>query len=119
MAPINFSEELYVIEQDVFGRPVTFNPLMSQPDGGVYLARGIYDTEEINIVLEDGSIFTDQRTILDIRDEEFSVLPIQGDTVDIDYEPVTNLPRRGLFMVTKITDNGGGEFTLDLKKIAP
>ena len=44
-------------------------------------------------------------------------LPVQGDTVAIPYEPISGLPDEGSFQVIKVTNNSGGEVTLQLRKI--
>ena len=80
-------------------------------------ARGIYDTDKLETIAEDGNVMIEQQTILDIREDEFTTLPIQGDTVAIPYEPISGLPDEGSFQIVKVTNNGGGEFTLQLRKI--
>jgi hypothetical protein len=63
----------------------------------------------------DGSIISDARVILDIRDAEFTVLPLQGDLIDV---PAANgLPAEGQFEVMDGDPNGGGETTLTLRSI--
>jgi hypothetical protein len=114
---VNFSTDLYAAEQDTFGRPVTITPIASQPSQGSYQNRGIYDSGGMNIMLEDGSVFSDQYTILDIRAEEYPVPPQQEDQINIPYDPASGLQAVGDFEVTNVIDNGGGELTLELKKI--
>jgi hypothetical protein len=116
---INFSITNYLPCQDLFGRPITVDPVGSQLGGSPYQARGIYDSRTLNVPMEDGSILSDQDTILDIRDAEFPILPRQDDIITIDYEPVALLPRLGVFVVTNVWNNGGGETTLQLRKVAP
>jgi hypothetical protein len=116
---VNFSTNLYAAEQDEFGQPIIVTPIASQPGQGSYQNRGIYDSGGMNIMLEDGSLFSDQHTILDIRTEEYAVPPKQGDQINIPYDPASGLPAVGDFEVTNVIDNGGGELTLELKKIVP
>jgi hypothetical protein len=115
--PINWSAALYSLEQDTFGRPVSFTSTAGNSFTG--LKRGIYSSTEMDIALEDGSIITDQRTILDILDIDFPAgqLPVQDDTINIPAEPISGLPALGDFQVTDVYHNGGGEWTLQLKKI--
>jgi hypothetical protein len=68
---------------DFWAVPVTFIPVKSQPNTASYQGRGIPNTYEIDVAALDGSIYSDQRTILDIRESEFAVLPLQGDRVVI------------------------------------
>lgn len=110
--PVNMSTVVYLPCQELFGRPVTF-----MLASGVFAGRGIYDSRILNVPLEDGSILTDQDTILDIRTFEFPVLPAQGDTLSIPYEPLSGLPAMGDFEITDVWHNGGGEVTLQLKAI--
>jgi hypothetical protein len=111
---VNFSTLVYMPNQDVFGRPVTFTSTLGNSYSGTN--RGIYDSRTLNVLLEDGSIMSDQDTILDIRASEFSVLPVQGDIINIPPEPISGLPELGSFTITDVYHNGGGEITLTLKK---
>lgn len=112
---INMSTLVYSPCQDVYGRPVSFSSELGNSFSG--FSRGIYSSDSINVILEDGSLFSDQRTILDIRTSEFSTLPVQGDTINIPAEPVSGLPALGNFQITDVSHNGGGEVTLTLKAI--
>jgi hypothetical protein len=113
--PVNFSNEVYAHTQDTFGRPVTITPVNSQPGAPAYVTRGIFDVEALDIAAMDGSIISDARVILDIRDAEFTVLPLQGDLIDV---PAANgLPAEGQFEVMDGDPNGGGETTLTLRSI--
>jgi hypothetical protein len=107
MMPINFSDALYVHAQDTYGRAVMLTP------GGV--GRGILDTKDIDVVALDGSIISEQRTILDIREVEWAVLPRQGDQVAIPAD--SGLPDEGAWEIIDVVRNGGGETTLTLRKL--
>jgi hypothetical protein len=111
---INFSGDLYSLCQQVFAVPVTVHPVFSQPDGASYEARGIFGQQNLDVMAEDGSIFSTQQDILDIRIAEFPVPPMQKDRVTIPYnssgEPL------GEFEVTDTYLNGGGEMTLHIRK---
>jgi hypothetical protein len=112
---VNFSQLVYLPLYNVFGRPITITPLGSQPGQPAYSARGIYNTVPVDVVGSDGTIFSDQRTIVDILEEEFAVLPLQLDRINI---PAANgLPALGLFEVIDTDTNGGGETTLTVRKI--
>jgi hypothetical protein len=67
----------------MFARPVTITPVASQPGAPPYNARGIYDTEEIDVEALDGSLHSTSRTVVDILANEFAVLPAQDDLVSI------------------------------------
>jgi hypothetical protein len=112
---INFSTLVYSPTQIVFARPVTFTSTSGASFSGS--GRGIYDSRSLNVVLEDNTILSDQQTILDIRTVEYPTLPVQGDFVNIPYEPASGLPALGDFEITDVWHNGGGEVTLALKAV--
>jgi hypothetical protein len=113
--PINWATEVYFPAHSLLARPVTITPLASQPNAGAYGARGIYNTEPIDILAEEGAIFSDTRTILDILEMDFPIRPIQGDLVSI---PATgSIVEVGDFVVIDVKSNGGGETTLALRKL--
>jgi hypothetical protein len=113
---VNFSNQILAQAQSTFGRSVVFTPLTSQPTGAPYIARGILEQESIDVGGLDGSIISEMRIILDIRDVEFAVLPLKGDLVDIP-EDVSGVPAEGQFEVLDLDQNGGGETTLTLRRI--
>lgn len=113
---VNFSTLVYLPNFDMFARPVTITPLASQPGLPAYTARGIYDTRGIDVQAEDGSIVSDQQTILDIRDEEFGVIPDQLDRIHIPFDPDAGRDL-GDFEVVNTENNGGGETTLVIRKL--
>lgn len=113
---VNFSTLVYLPNFDMFARPVTITPLASQPGMPSYTARGIYDTRPIDVQAEDGSIVSDQQTILDVLDAEFSVVPEQLDQIQIPFDPDGG-PDLGTFEVVLTEANGGGETTLVIRKV--
>ncbi|SRR6266581_4457494 len=112
---VNFGTQVYNPTFNVFARPVTFTPLVSQPGQPAYTARGVYGTEPIDVLADGTSSFSDTRTILDIIEQEFTVLPMQGDTLLIGAS--ADLPAIGSFEVIETKGNGGGETTLDLRRL--
>jgi hypothetical protein len=114
---VNMSTLVYNPCQIVFGRPVIFTSKFGNSYDGA--GRGIYDSQTLDVALEDGSLISDQQTILDIRTAEYSILPAQGDRVAIPFEPVSGLPDLGVFEITDLWHNGGGEVTLALKRLVP
>ena len=109
---VNFSSGLYDVCQNTFGRPVTFSGT-----GYAGANRGIYDSNKLETVMEEGNVIVEQQTILDIRADEYPTLPVQGDTVMIPADPASGVPAEGSFQVIKVTNNGGGEVTLQLRKL--
>ena len=112
---INFNDNLYSFVMDVFSRPVTVTPLVSQPGEPAYGNRAYYDTKETDVLTEDGALYSDSRTYIDIRMEEYPVLPMQGDLVDIPFHAGTP---GGAFIVSDLAGDGnaGGMITMTLKK---
>lgn len=111
---MNFSTLVYLPVMDMYARPIIITPRASQPSVAAYTARGIYTTEEIDVVGEDGVIYSDQKTIVDIRDIEFSVLPIQHDLIEIPIDD--SGPSLGIFEIVDADINGGGITTLTIRK---
>jgi hypothetical protein len=113
--PIDFSNEVYLVAFNTFGRPITVMPVASQPGAASFAAVGIFDSRETDVLTEDSSIFSDSKTILDIRMEDFSVEPMQGDLIGVSDMPGS---RGGSFEVSDVAGKGnaGGELTLTLKR---
>jgi hypothetical protein len=116
--PIDFSNEVYLVAFNTFARSITVTPVISQPGAPSYGGNGIFDSKETDVLTEDGGIFSDSKTILDIRIEDFPILPMQGDQVLISDMP--GAPG-GLFEVADLAGvgNAGGEITLTLKRVVP
>src|SRR6516225_2940588 len=95
---------------DFWAVPVTFKT----PDGNSYAGRGIFGTYSNDVQALDGSMYSDQRTILDIRESEFAVMPIQMDHVIITVDQ-DNVPK-GEYVIVDLVSNGGGQTMLTIKK---
>lgn len=113
---VNFSTDVYLPAQELFGRAVTVTPVASQPGAPAFAARGILDIEAIDVQALDSSIISETRIILDIRDVEFAVVPLQGDIVAVPANPA-GLAAEGSFEVIDADPNGGGETTLTLRRL--
>lgn len=113
---INFSEDLYLKCWAVFARPMTVTPFTSSPGAPAYDNRCYFDTKETDVLTDEGAIYSDARTFIDIRMEEFVVLPMQGDRIDIPYHEGSP---GGTFEVSDLGGDGnaGGIITLTLKKL--
>lgn len=111
---VNFDVLLQPYPFDFFAVPVTFTPLASQPGQPAYAGRGILGTYTDPVDALDGSIFADQRTILDIRESEFAALPQQGDHVTIPRD--CNGVPRGEWLIIDASGNGGGQTMLTIRK---
>ena len=115
---INFSENLYKIVMDVMARPITVTPLVSQPGAPAYDARAYMDEKGTDILTEGGAIFSDSQIYIDIRIEEFPVLPMQGDRIDMVYHQGV---RGGAFEVLDLSGmgNAGGIINITLRALVP
>lgn len=113
---VNFSTLVYLPNYDMFARPVIINPLASQPGVPPYQNRGIVGTRDIDVSAMDGSIYSDQQTILDIREAEYAVLPQQLDRVTIPAD-IEGGPAWGEYEIIDTSTNGGGEMTLGIRKV--
>jgi len=114
---INFSTLIYEPNFDIWAVDVIFNPVVSSPGSPTYPGRGIFDTRTLNVLAENNSIYSDQQTILDIPEKEFSVLPKQGDHVTIPVD--CNGTPQGEWVIVDTWTNGGGETTCTLRKYEP
>jgi hypothetical protein len=111
---IDFASNVYAKAQDIFGRPITVTPLASQPGNPAYQARGIYSTEPQDDLAEEGTVFSDQRTVVDILEKEFPIPILQGDHISI---PATGaIPAAGDFFVIEVKSIDGGETSLALRR---
>ena len=95
---------------DFWAVPVTFMPVGSAPFDG----RGILNTYTTDVTAIDGSLYSDQRTILDIRESEFAMLPRQNDHIVIPLD-CNNVPK-GEYVIVDASSDGGGQTMLTIKK---
>jgi hypothetical protein len=116
---LDFSTLVYLPNYDTFARPITITPLASQPGAPAYTARGIFGTRALDVGAMDGSIISDQQTIMDIREAEFTVLPEQLDRIFIEADPAAGATgdELGEYEIVDAQTNGGGETTLVIRKV--
>jgi hypothetical protein len=100
---------------DFFAVACTIVPFASQPGAGAYPARGILNTYSINVAGEDNSIYSDQRTIFDIRDSDFPIMPAQNDHVIIPID--CNGAPKGTYEIIDASGDGGGQTMLTIRKV--
>jgi hypothetical protein len=113
---VNFSTLVKLPCQDMFAVPVTVTPTVSRPGQPAYVGRGIYLTGPTDVPLLDGSMLSDQQTILDVRDAEYgNAPPMQGDRINIPFD--CNGAPLGDFEVIDADKDGGGLTTLTLRKV--
>jgi hypothetical protein len=112
---LDMSLLVYEPNYAVYARPIEVRPIVSLPGGDSYIARGIYGTQDVAVPAEDGSLISDQQTILDILEIEFPTLPRQRDQIFIGADDA--VPAKGLFEVVDSSSNGGGETTLVIRQV--
>jgi|SRR5262245_2640114 len=111
---VAFSSLLYLPVFDMYAVPIVVKPVVSQPGAPDYNARGIFDTTDIDLLAMDGSIISDQRTELYLREAEFAILPLQNDHIVIPAD--CNGVPLGEFEILDSDTNGGGQTKLTLRK---
>jgi len=112
---VNYSVDLYEKLWDVFARPITVTPVVSQPGQPAYSARCYYDTRGLDILTEDGGVLSDSKVYIDLRLPEFPIMLLQGDYIDI---PLTLDVPGGTYVVEDVEGDGnaGGIVSLTLRK---
>jgi hypothetical protein len=111
---VNFDVLLQSPIFDFWSVPVTFAPLVSQPGQPSFQGRGILSTYSIDVEAADNTIYSDQRTILDIRESEFGVMPQQNDHVTIPRD--CNGVAKGEYQIIDASSDGGGQTMLTIRK---
>lgn len=95
---------------DFWSVPITFVTAAE----GSFLGRGIPNRYAVDVMALDGSIYTDQRYICDIRESEFGTIPQQNDHLIISQD--CNGVDQGEWQIVDATSNGGGQTCLTLRK---
>ena len=78
---IDFDSLLVGPGQDTFAKTITVTPTVSQPGVIPYAGRGVWSSDILSIVLEDGNPLTTRTLSISIRLSEYTVVPVQGDTI--------------------------------------
>ena len=119
---MNFSTMIYAPNFLQWSRPVTFYPVVSNPGVASFDTRGIFHDGRLDVALEDGSLFVDHETSIDILETDFAnagmLQPQQLDRVFIPQDGPGGMIAEGEFEVTMVTRNGGGEANLVLRAYA-
>ena len=82
---IDFDAVVLNPASNIFSVPCRFTPLVSQPQMPTFDLRGVYSSNAMDVEMQDGTIFSDQRTSLGIRLRDFpnGVPPDRGDIVEV------------------------------------
>lgn len=113
---VDYSTLILLANYDFWARDVTIIPIVSQPGAPAYINRGIYDCFATEVPAEDGTLVSDYRSVLDVREIEYGAVPVQGDQIDIPAD-VGAMGQIGLMEITDAFTNGGGETTLVMRKV--
>lgn len=113
---IDFDKLVLRAGQSTFARPITIEPIVSQPGAPVYSLqadgisplRGIWTEQNIDVALEEGIMSSRVRT-LDIRLIEFAIPLMQGDKVTV--SGVTS----PVHIIDDVDEDGQGAAKLTLK----
>lgn len=116
--PVDFSRLVLRPAMTTFAIAVTVYPSRSQPagvdseypDGRPYAARGVFATTPMDVQLEGDTIFSDQKTTLGIRLEEFEVPPMKDDRVVV---------KGATYWIADVDVDGQGGADLLLRRTAP
>jgi hypothetical protein len=113
--PVDFETMLFLQCMDTYARTIIVTPIVSQPGYPTYTRRGIYNTRPTMVQTDIGmAILSDQETILDILEGEFSIPPEQGDRIKVPAD--SGLAAKGDFEVVSTSTNGVGQITLVIRK---
>lgn len=102
---------------NTWARPVTITPRKSSAAGPAYTARGIWHKNTMDVMTQDGVVFSDHKQTLSIRDAEFAITPLKGDVIDIPADATH--AALGAFEVTDVDHDGEGGTELTLRQIMP
>lgn len=92
-----------------FGKAVQIVPVKSKPNTPApYAARGIWSVRNIDVPMEDSSIYSDTIYTLGIRLSEFDVVPVPEDKIIVDG--VT-------YLIDDLDPDGQGGSVISLKSI--
>lgn len=105
--PVDFSALVSRPVMDTFGRSVTVDPVVSDPGGAAYEARGAFHRAYESVFVAEGVTQTATSPMLDIRLAEFTIPPAKGDHITVDGTE---------YQVTDFQPDGQGRADLVLKE---
>jgi hypothetical protein len=110
---IDFDALVLAPASKIFQIKVVYTPTVSQPGVLPFATNGVYSSQALDVELQDGTIYSDQQTKLDIRLADFAVYPNEGDFVTITD---TRHPACGKqFWIGDLDEDGQGGGTLLLR----
>ena len=107
---IDFSALVLAPAMTTFAIPVTITPTVSQPLAAPYANRGIWSVQDVDVMLEDGSMLSSKSYTLGISFADYVVAPSKGDGIALNG---------GNYLVDQIRPDGQGGARLILKALQP
>ncbi len=92
----------------VFGEPITFSPVVSQPASGTLLINGVFDEAYTELDIAGGTAITTQAPVVGIQVSQFGMLPMQGDLLTINRTGETFIVKE-----VRIDGHGAGKLLLN------
>ena len=81
--PVDFDALVLSKCEDIFALACKFTLVASAPLAEPVIARGVYSSAPVDVMMQDDTIFSDQQTSLGIRLRDFEIPPDRGDYVEI------------------------------------
>ena len=110
--------------QDIFSQVITVIPTVSIPANPVvpYTGRGVWSSSVTEVLLDDGTRVTTRTLSISIRVSEYTVVPVQGDTVSLVSDSTSFFSGIALgmtvsFLIDDCRFHGDGSMTLILKRV--
>ncbi|MCJ2102451.1 hypothetical protein [Methylobacterium sp. E-046] len=100
-----------------FARPISVRPVRSQPGKPAYLARGVWNSRNLEVTTEDNRLLNSRTLSLGIRLSEFTVPPKTRDLIDV--PAYRSLPAENTLWIDDVDLDGQGGATLFLKRGVP
>ena len=124
---VDFSSLVLAPAMSIFSRVVTISPVKSRPNEAAYQARGVWKVDNVDIILENGSRFSNRTITLGIRIAEFTIAPVEGDGVSTEvsqlplgyWQANVDLTFPITFVIDDAYPDGQGGCLLTLKRITP
>lgn len=69
--------------ENIFSIVCKFTFSQSRPNAPTFICRGIYSKRDLDVEMQDGTIFSDHEVALGIRKRDFDIVPDIGDQVEI------------------------------------
>jgi hypothetical protein len=103
--------------ENIFSIVCKFTLSQSKPEAPVVICRGIYSKRDLDVEMQDGTIFSDHEVALGIRLRDFAIAPDIGDLVEIIDQRHPAFGNK--YFIGDSDDDGQGGATLLLRTKEP